>query len=156
MDLTYRSTGAMCHMRPDLFRALVLRVPFVDPLSAMLDPNLPLTLVEYHEWGNPTGDPVVYDYIASYAPYDNISGTHAHPSILMTAGLKDQRVACWQPLKFVARMRSRKMAGDGEGIVLAKVDVDKGHFGAGVGNRENLKALAFELAFLLSQVKGDY
>ncbi|RUS20548.1 hypothetical protein BC937DRAFT_94983 [Endogone sp. FLAS-F59071] len=142
--------GAMCHMRPDLFRALV-RVPFVDPL---LDPNLPLTRVEYLEWGNPTADPVVYDYIASYAPYDNISGTHAHPSILATAGLKDQRVAFWQPLKFVARMRAREMAGVGEEIVLAKVHADKGHFGAGVDQRERLKEWAFELAFLLSQVKG--
>ncbi|RUP44284.1 prolyl oligopeptidase family-domain-containing protein, partial [Jimgerdemannia flammicorona] len=149
--------GAMCHMRPDLFRALILRVPFVDPLSAMLNPDLPLTRVEYPEWGNPTADPIVYDYIASYAPYDNVPEGRTRPSILVTAGLRDQRVACWHPLKFVARMRERDTAAgsgsDGSGIVLAKVDVDKGHFGAGRDQEQRLKESAFELAFLISQVQ---
>ena len=84
-----------------------MKVPFLDPLSSMLNPDLPLTRVEYHEWGNPAESKEIYDYIASYTPYDNIK--HYHPSsstnnisnssILVTTGMHDQRVNYWHPLK---------------------------------------------------------
>ncbi|RCH77568.1 hypothetical protein CU098_004997, partial [Rhizopus stolonifer] len=80
--------GAMLHMRPDLFKALVLKVPFVDPLSCMLNPSLPLTQIEYPEWGNPTTDPEAYDLISAYSPYENITPALCQsaslPSVYMT------------------------------------------------------------------------
>ncbi|CAG8617836.1 1270_t:CDS:10 [Paraglomus brasilianum] len=113
--------GSVLNARPDLFRAVILRVPFLDPLSSMLNPSIPLTRLEYDEWGNPKESEAAYRYIESYAPYDNIpyhlttpnnvtttgnaqKTTYPAPSILVTAGMRDQRVAYWQPLKWVARV----------------------------------------------------
>ncbi|KAJ1965995.1 hypothetical protein GGI12_000369 [Dipsacomyces acuminosporus] len=103
--------GAALNMNPEYFRAAALHVPFVDPLSAMLSPDLPLTSVEFAEWGNPLADKAAYSSIQQYAPYENVrriaggSGGCA-PSILVTAGGQDQRVSVWQPAKWVARLRS--------------------------------------------------
>lgn len=141
--------GAMLHMRPDLFRALVCRVPFVDPLSAMLQPDHPLTQIEYPEWGNPTQDAAAYDLIRSYAPYDNTTGLQTATSTYVTAGLKDQRVAYWQPLKWVAAMRHDAPATE----MLLKVDEDRGHFGGGSEQDVRLSELAEQLAFLISRVQ---
>ncbi|KAI8324922.1 hypothetical protein GQ54DRAFT_239469, partial [Martensiomyces pterosporus] len=100
--------GAALNMNPEYYRAAALHVPFVDPLSAMLSPDLPLTSVEFAEWGNPLTDAAAYSNIRQYAPYDNIKnmvdGKRA-PSILVTAGGQDQRVSVWQPAKWVARLR---------------------------------------------------
>ncbi|KAJ2008442.1 hypothetical protein GGI04_001129 [Coemansia thaxteri] len=100
--------GAALNKCPEYFRAAALHVPFVDPLSAMLSPDLPLTSVEVSEWGDPFASAASYKAIRGYAPYDNIgeinSGGHG-PSILVTAGGQDQRVSVWQPAKWVARLR---------------------------------------------------
>ncbi|KAF7723205.1 hypothetical protein EC973_002280 [Apophysomyces ossiformis] len=145
--------GAMAHMRPDLFKALVLRVPFVDPLSAMLNPALPLTQVEYPEWGNPTEDPEAYKLIESYSPYENIpkKGT-GFPSLFVTAGLKDQRVAYWQPLKFVAGLRNK--APEESRSVFLSIDLDRGHFGGGAEQEVRLTEAAQQVSFLISQVQN--
>lgn len=152
--------GAMLHMRPDLFKALVLKVPFVDPLSSMLNPDLPLTQIEYPEWGNPTEDPAAYDLIKSYSPYENISsklfeaGSSKLPSLFVTGGMKDQRVAYWQPLKFVARMRHFTPPSHNATATLLKMDLDKGHFGGGGGEQDSrLSDVAEQMAFLISQVQ---
>ncbi|KAJ1906524.1 hypothetical protein LPJ71_004274, partial [Coemansia sp. S17] len=101
--------GAALNISPEYFRAAALHVPFVDPLSAMLSPDLPLTGVEISEWGNPLSSAASYTTIRKYAPYDNIhdmSGDQPGPSILVTAGGLDQRVSVWQPARWVARLRS--------------------------------------------------
>ncbi|KAI8987393.1 prolyl oligopeptidase [Mycotypha africana] len=164
--------GAMFHMRPTLFKALVLRVPFVDPLSAMLNPELPLTQVEYPEWGNPTKDPKAYQLIQSYSPYENINLSlfsknkdKRLASLFVTGGMKDQRVAYWQPLKFVARLRyllsqqqNRKLL-DNESVneynknILLKMDLDRGHFGGNSEQDSRLSDVAEEIAFLITQVQ---
>ncbi|SAM00587.1 hypothetical protein [Absidia glauca] len=140
--------GAMAQMRPDLFKALVLRVPFVDPLSSMLNPDLPLTQIEYPEWGNPTTSQEAYDWIRQYAPYDNIT-SQPSPAVYVTAGMKDQRVPYWQPLKYMARRRELL----GEATSVLKVDLDRGHFG-GQGEQEaRLSDTAEQVVFLISQVQ---
>lgn len=150
----------MLHMRPDLFKALVLKVPFVDPLSAMLNPELPLTQIEYPEWGNPTEDPKAYNLIQSYSPYENINsdlfskaGTRL-PSLFVTGGMKDQRVAYWQPLKFVARLRYFTPPSFPNSTTLLKMDLDNGHFGGGSTEQDTrLSDVAEQIAFLISQVQ---
>ncbi|PHZ09537.1 uncharacterized protein RHIMIDRAFT_246132 [Rhizopus microsporus ATCC 52813] len=151
--------GAMLHMRPDLFKALLLRVPFLDPLSAMLNPDLPLTQIEYSEWGNPTDDPDAYKLIASYSPYENISNelfdnNKSLPSLFITGGMKDQRVAYWQPLKFVARLRHFTPPTYNKSTTLLKLDLDSGHFGGGSSEQETrLSEVAEQIAFLISEVQ---
>ncbi|KAI8340301.1 prolyl oligopeptidase family-domain-containing protein [Chlamydoabsidia padenii] len=139
--------GGMAHMRPDLFKALVLRVPFVDPLSSMLNPDLPLTQIEYPEWGNPTDHPMAYDWIRQYAPYDNVTKT-TDVAIYATAGMKDQRVMYWQPLKYIARLRHV-----GTKTCLLKVDLDRGHFGGQSEQETRLADTAEQVAFLITQVQ---
>lgn len=133
----------------DLFKALVLRVPFVDPLSSMLNPDLPLTQVEYPEWGNPTDDSNAYDLIQSYSPYDNVQGPDV-PATYVTAGMKDQRVAYWQPLKLVAKLRDTLPTSTS---ILLKVDLDRGHFGGGAEQEVRLSEVAEQVAFLISRVQ---
>ncbi|KAJ2849103.1 hypothetical protein J3B02_003839 [Coemansia erecta] len=126
--------GAALNAEPNYFRAATLHVPFVDPLSSMLDPDLPLTGVEVSEWGNPLASSQDYDNISSYAPYDNIeslgSNNKPMPSILVTAGGQDKRVSVWQPAKWVARLRSKAgYAGhNGSSKLLFLASADAGHF----------------------------
>jgi oligopeptidase B len=149
----------MLHMRPDLFKALVLKVPFVDPLSSMLNPELPLTQIEYPEWGNPTEDPKAYDLIESYSPYENINNSLFQsrsrlPSLFVTGGMKDQRVAYWQPLKFVARLRHFTPPSFTNNTTLLKMDLDRGHFGGGGSEQDaRLSDVAEQITFLISQVQ---
>ncbi|CAG8682442.1 12057_t:CDS:10, partial [Funneliformis mosseae] len=147
--------GAAFNMRPDLFRAIILRVPFLDPLSSMLNPDLPLTRIEYNEWGNPLEDKKTYEYLASYAPYDNISTLRSQQtrSILVTAAMKDQRVSYWHPLKWVARMRTRQSTDHNGNLLILKIDMEGGHFGDEIDQSDRIKNVAFELAFLISQVQ---
>ncbi|CAG8676699.1 16469_t:CDS:1 [Racocetra fulgida] len=131
----------------------------------MLDPNLPLTKIEYNEWGNPLEDENVYKYISNYAPYDNISydttisDNFKHgTSILVTAGMQDQRVNYWQALKWVSRMRIRQAKYfwpyKKNNILILKIDTDKGHFGSSFNNQsDRIKDLAFELSFLITQIQ---
>ena len=98
--------GAVLNLRPELFHAVVAKVPFVDVLNTMLDPTLPLTIGEYEEWGNPEQEDF-YHYIRSYSPYDNVT-PRAYPAMLVTAGLNDPRVSYWEPAKWVAKLRELK------------------------------------------------
>ncbi|MGH8005069.1 MAG: prolyl oligopeptidase family serine peptidase, partial [Limisphaerales bacterium] len=134
--------GAVTNMRPDLFRAVVAKVPFVDVMNTMLDPTIPLTVTEYEEWGNPNKKEF-YDYMMSYSPYDNVVAGE-YPNILITAGLNDPRVAYWEPAKWTARLRAMKK---GNGRLLLKMNMGTGHGGAS-GRYDYLKEIAFEYAFV--------
>ena len=135
--------GAVANMRPDLFHAVVAHVPFVDVLNTMLDDTLPLTTMEYNEWGNPQVKEF-YDCIKSYSPYDNVVAQD-YPNILITAGISDPRVTYWEPAKWTARLRQLKTD---ENLLLTKIHMDSGHAGAS-GRFERLKEVALEYAFIL-------
>jgi oligopeptidase B len=135
--------GAVTNMRPDLFRVVIAEVPFVDVVNTMLDATLPLTVIEYDEWGNPT-DPAAYSYIRSYSPYDNVERKD-YPSILVTAGLNDPRVAYWEPAKWTARLRVMKTD---DNRLLLKTNMGAGHGGAS-GRFDFLREIAFKYAFML-------
>jgi oligopeptidase B len=135
--------GAVTNMRPDLFGVVVAMVPFVDALNTMLDASLPLTVGEYEEWGNPN-EKQYYDYIKSYAPYENVE-VKQYPNILVTAGLNDPRVSYWEPAKWVAKLRAVKT---GDHIVLLKTNMGSGHFGAS-GRYEHIKETAFNYTFVI-------
>lgn len=140
--------GAVTNLRPDLFRAVLAEVPFVDVVNTMLDASLPLTVIEYDEWGNPN-DPEYYHRIRSYSPYDNVRA-QAYPHMLVTAGLNDPRVAYWEPAKYTARLRALKT--DGNRLVL-KTNMGAGHGGAS-GRWDHLREVAFKYAFVLEVVGG--
>ena len=135
--------GAVTNMRPDLFKAVVARVPFVDVINTMLDPTIPLTVIEYEEWGNPN-DKAYYDYMLSYSPYDNVTAK-AYPNLLITAGLNDPRVQYWEPAKWTAKLRSLKTD---DNWLLLKTNMGAGHGGAS-GRYDALKETAFQYAFML-------
>ena len=97
--------GVVTELRPDLFRAIVAEVPFVDVVTSMSDPSIPLTVTEWEEWGNPIEHADAYAYMKSYSPYDNVIATD-YPAIFVSAGLNDPRVAYWEPAKWVAKLRA--------------------------------------------------
>jgi oligopeptidase B len=136
--------GAVLNMRPELFHAAIAKVPYVDTLNTALDPTLPLTIAEYEEFGNPA-EKEYYDYIKSYAPYENL-GPKEYPMMLVTAGLNDPRVSYWEPAKWVAKLRALKKDNQ---ILLLKTNMGSGHFGPS-GRYEGLKEIAFDYAFLLN------
>jgi oligopeptidase B len=138
--------GACTTMRPDLYKAVVAKVPFVDVVSTMNDPTIPLTALEYDEWGNPA-DKAYFDYMMSYSPYDNVRAT-AYPHLLITTGLNDPRVAYWEPAKFAARLRALKTD---DNLLLLKTNLDAGHAGAS-GRYDYLKEIALEYAFLIDRL----
>jgi len=140
--------SACLTMRPDLFKAVVAKVPFVDVVSTMSDPSIPLTTLEYDQWGNPN-DREYFEYMMSYSPYDNIHATE-YPDVLITTGLNDPRVAYWEPAKFAARLRARKTD---DNLLLLKTNMDAGHAGAS-GRYDYLKEVAFDYAFLLDRMIG--
>jgi oligopeptidase B len=141
--------GAVVNMRPDLWRASVLVVPFVDVLNTMLDDTLPLTVIEYEEWGNPA-EKKYYEYILSYSPYDNIE-LKDYPAMLVLAGFHDRRVQYWEPAKWVARLRDRKT--DNNELVL-RTRMTEGHKGAS-GRYDYLKEIAMEYAWMLEQWRRE-
>jgi oligopeptidase B len=138
--------GAVANLRPDLFRAMVAEVPFVDVLTTILDESLPLTVIEWDEWGNPN-QREFYDYIKSYSPYDNVRAVD-YPRILATAGLNDPRVSYWEPAKWVQKLRVTKTDDD---PVLLKVEMGAGHMGPS-GRYDAWRDEAFVLAFVLDAV----
>lgn len=135
--------GAVANLRPDLFRVVLAEVPFVDVVNTMLDASLPLTVIEYDEWGNPN-DPAAYSYIRSYSPYDNIEAK-GYPHMMVTGGLNDPRVAYWEPAKWTARLRARKTDGN---RLLLRTNMGAGHGGAS-GRFDFLREIAFKYAFML-------
>lgn len=136
--------GVVANLRPDLFKAIVAEVPFVDVLNTMSDGELPLTPPEWPEWGNPLEDPEARARIAAYSPYDNIS-TQDYPHILATAGISDPRVTYWEPAKWVARLRRLKTD---QNLLLLKTNMSAGHGGAS-GRFDKLEEVALVYAFLL-------
>ncbi len=138
--------GAVINMRPDLFGAVVAAVPFVDVINTMLDETIPLTIVEFEEWGNPK-DEVYYKYMKSYSPYDNVEAKD-YPPILVTAGLNDPRVQYWEPAKWVAKLRDLKTD---QNLLLLKTNMGAGHGGAS-GRYEAIKEIAFNYSFVIKTV----
>ncbi|MEO4047353.1 S9 family peptidase [Pseudomonas sp. CAU 1711] len=134
--------GAVLNQRPELFAAAIAEVPFVDVLNTMQNPELPLTVTEYDEWGDP-GQPEVYQRIKAYAPYENVRA-QAYPAILAVAGYHDSRVQYWEAAKWVARLRELKTDGN---PLLLKTDLGAGHGGMS-GRYQALKDVALEYAFL--------
>lgn len=141
--------GAVVNLRPDLFKAVVSKVPFVDVLNTITDPSLPLTVIEYEEWGDPNKKEF-WDYIKSYSPYDNIE-KQVYPNILVTAGLNDPRVSYWEPTKMVAKLRTMKK---GDNLLLLKTNMAAGHGGAS-GRYDRLKEIAVDYAFLIHVIIGQ-
>jgi oligopeptidase B len=135
-------------MRPDLFRAVLGKVPFVDVVTTISDPSIPLTTLEYDEWGDPENREH-FDYMLSYSPYDNIREAE-YPNILLTAGFNDPRVAYWEPAKFAAKLREYKTD---DNALLLKTNFNSGHAGSS-GRYDYLKELAFEYAFLIDSLTG--
>jgi oligopeptidase B len=135
--------GAVINERPELFKASVAHVPFVDVINTMLDETLPLTTIEFEEWGNPK-DPTYYHYMKSYSPYDNVKNQN-YPHLLVTSGLNDPRVTYWEPAKWVAKLREMKTD---QNLLLQHINMEAGHGGPS-GRYENLKLHTLEYAFLL-------
>lgn len=141
--------GAVLNMRPNLFAAAVAGVPFVDVVNTMLDASIPLTVIEYEEWGNPN-EKEYFDYMLAYSPYDNVRAQD-YPAILVTAGLNDPRVQYWEPAKWTARLRALKTD---ENLLLLKTNMGAGHFGVS-GRYDEFREDAFEMAFILNAVGID-
>lgn len=136
--------GAVVNQAPDLWGAVVAHVPFMDVLNTMQDTSLPLTPIEWPEWGNPIEDKTAFEYIRSYSPYDQLIQC-AYPPMLVTAGLNDPRVTYWEPAKYVAKLRTLKTD---DHWLLLKTNMDAGHRGQS-GRFESLQELAEEYAFIL-------
>lgn len=139
--------GAVINLRPELFDVVVAHVPFVDVLNTMLDDSLPLTQLEYKEWGNPS-EKQFYDYIKSYSPYDNVTA-QKYPKLMVTCGLNDFRVTYWEPAKWVAKLRANKLD---TAPIIFKTNMGAGHFSY-TGRFDYLKELAEEYAFIISELK---
>ncbi len=138
--------GAVVNERPDLFRAVLSHVPFVDVMNTMLDASLPLTVAEYEEWGNPN-DAEAFEYMRSYSPYDNLKAG-PYPAMLVKTSLNDSQVMYWEPAKYVARLRTLKTNNT---PLLLHINMDAGHGGAS-GRYDYLKEIAFDYAFLLREL----
>lgn len=138
--------GAVLNLRPELFRCAIAEVPFVDVLNTMLDPELPLTVTEYDEWGNPE-IPEVYERIKAYAPYENVKA-QPYPAMLVVAGYNDSRVQYWEAAKWVARLRTRKTD---DNLLLLKTEMGAGHGGMS-GRYQGLKDVALEYGFVLGEL----
>ena len=143
--------GAVANMAPELFAGVLAQVPFVDALTTILDPSLPLTVTEWDEWGNPLEDEDVYHYMKSYTPYENIEAME-YPPILAMTSLNDTRVYYVEPAKWVAALRHTKT---GEHPVLLKTEMNAGHGGIS-GRYERWKEAAFQYAWLLDAAKANH
>jgi oligopeptidase B len=135
--------GAVVNMRPDLYKAIVAHVPFVDIINTMLDESIPLTTGEYDEWGNPNTKEY-YDYMLSYSPYDNVK-KQDYPHMLVTTGLHDSQVQYWEPAKWVAKLRTMKTDNN---LLLLYTNMEAGHGGAS-GRFKKFKDTAREYAFIM-------
>ncbi|MGC1783749.1 MAG: S9 family peptidase [Acidobacteriaceae bacterium] len=138
--------GAVANMRPDLFRAVLSHVPFVDVINTMLDASLPLTVPEYEEWGDPNRQDA-FEYMLAYSPYDNLAAKD-YPAMLVKTSLHDSQVMYWEPAKYVAKLRSLKTDSN---LLLLHTNMQAGHGGAS-GRYDYLKEIAFDYAFLLWQL----
>ncbi|KAF8781070.1 hypothetical protein HU200_001043 [Digitaria exilis] len=144
--------GAVINMLPDLFSAAVLKVPFLDICNTMLDPTLPLTVLDYEEFGDPN-IPDEFEAICSYSPYDNLSPGVCYPPVLVTASFNDTRVGVWEAAKWVAKVRDITCPSCSRSIIL-KTNMQSGHFGEG-GRFMHCDETAFEYAFLMKALGLD-
>jgi len=136
--------GAVLNMRPDLYNGIIAQVPFVDVVTTMLDESIPLTTIEYDEWGNPN-DKKYYQYIKSYSPYDNIK-KESYPNLLAITGYHDSQVQYWEPAKWVAKLRKYQK---NNSLILLKTEMEAGHGGKS-GRFEYIHdSIALPYAFLL-------
>ncbi|MEU1522880.1 S9 family peptidase [Nocardia rhamnosiphila] len=139
--------GAVANIAPELFAGVLANVPFVDPLTSILDPSLPLTVIEWDEWGNPLADKDVYEYMKSYSPYENVAAKD-YPAILAITSINDTRVLYVEPAKWVAKLRATKT---GDSPLLLKTEMSAGHGGVS-GRYEKWREVAFEYAWVLDTV----
>ncbi|WP_051406834.1 S9 family peptidase [Nocardia sp. CNY236] len=139
--------GAVANMAPELFAGILANVPFVDPLTSILDPSLPLTVIEWDEWGNPLADEDVYHYMKSYAPYENVESKD-YPAILAITSLNDTRVLYVEPAKWIAALRATTT---GDRPLLLKTEMSAGHGGVS-GRYEKWREVAYEYAWVLDTV----
>ncbi|MCW2788484.1 MAG: oligopeptidase [Aeromicrobium sp.] len=139
--------GAVANLAPDAFAGIVATVPFVDALTTILDPSLPLTVIEWDEWGNPLDDPEVYAYMKSYSPYENVTAQD-YPAVLAVTSLHDTRVMYVEPAKWVARLRE---VATGDAPILLKTEMHAGHGGVS-GRYASWKERAWELAWIIDRV----
>ena len=146
--------GAVANIAPDLFAGILAAVPFVDPLTTILDPSLPLTVTEWDEWGNPLEDADVYRYMKSYSPYENVE-TKKYPAILAMTSLNDTRVYYVEPAKWVAALRHAQNGSGDAATVLLKTEMNAGHGGIS-GRYERWKEAAFQYAWLLDVAKAEH
>ncbi|MDK8826263.1 S9 family peptidase [Corynebacterium striatum] len=140
--------GAVANMAPDRFTAIQASVPFVDPLTSILKPELPLTVIEWEEWGDPYHDPEVYDYMKSYAPYENVTAQN-YPDILAITSLNDTRVLYVEPAKWIAKLRDTAKGGQ----FLLKTEMVAGHGGVS-GRYDKWRQNAFEYAWAINKATG--
>jgi oligopeptidase B len=138
--------GAVANMRPDLYRAVLSHVPFVDVMNTMLDATLPLTIAEYEEWGDPN-QPDAFAYMLQYSPYDNLE-SRAYPAMLVKTSLNDSQVMYWEPAKYVAKLRTLKTD---DHLLLLETNMSAGHGGAS-GRYDYLKEIALDYAFLIQEL----
>ena len=138
--------GAVVNLRPDLFRAVISHVPFVDVMNTMLDATLPLTVPEYEEWGNPN-EATYFHYMLSYSPYENLKAG-SYPAMLVKTSLNDSQVMYWEPAKYVAKLRTLKTDGN---LLLLVTNMQAGHGGAS-GRYDYLKEIAFDYGFLIREL----
>jgi oligopeptidase B len=139
--------GAVLNMRPDLFHAALVGVPFVDVMNTMLDESIPLTVPEFEEWGNPK-EPDAFDYMFTYSPYDNIQ-QKPYPNILVKTSFNDSQVMYWEPAKYVAKMRATR---NDHNLLILKTNMNPAGHGGSSGRYDRLKEAAFDYAFFLTQM----
>jgi oligopeptidase B len=139
--------GAVLNMRPDLFHAALVGVPFVDVMNTMLDESLPLTVGEFEEWGNPKEKPA-FDYMLTYSPYDNIEAK-AYPDMLVRTSFNDSQVMYWEPAKYVAKMRALRTD---HNILMLKTNMNPAGHGGASGRYDRLHEAAFDYAYFLTQM----
>jgi oligopeptidase B len=140
--------GAVANLAPTEFTAIVAEVPFVDSLNSILDPNLPLTVTEWEEWGNPLASPEVYAYVRSYSPYENVAD-RPYPAILALGSLHDTRVLYHEPAKWIARLRAVAPGGD----YLLKTEMGAGHGGPS-GRYDAWREEAFIAAWIITTARS--
>jgi oligopeptidase B len=141
--------GAVANLAPEAFTAVVATVPFVDALTSILDPSLPLTVIEWDEWGNPLADPEVYAYMKGYSPYENVTAQR-YPAILAETSLHDTRVLFVEPAKWVARLRA---TADDSSDILLRTRMSAGHGGVS-GRHNSWRERAFTLAWIVDRLSA--
>jgi oligopeptidase B len=144
--------GAVLNQRPDLWRAIVAEVPFVDVVTTMSDTSLPLTVTEWEEWGDPVHDEAAFERMLAYSPYDNVQVAEGrpYPAVYASAGLNDPRVGFWEPAKWVAKLRSEGAGSPGRPVLL-RTELGAGHGGPS-GRYDTWRDEARIQAFILDQM----